>query len=167
MNTPQRVVITKDETTGQLVIPPDSVYVGRGVYRKGQDPILDKHVLRNPHGGLHPCRVKACKKAVHGAEGANREYRRYVASRPHLIREAVNIADSGQNFACRCPMHVPCHIDVLLDVVAIWRWMHRDGQQPSRTSVMRAIDPDLHAELTTKKRAKRDRQRKEALQAAS
>lgn len=155
MNTPERVVITKDEDSGELIIPDGSVYVGRGIFKKDAPPILSRHPLSNPHGGLHPCRMKECKKAVHGPEGSSVAYRRHLAARMHLVQMAVSLADQGLDFACRCPLHVPCHIDVLLDAVAIHRWMHRDGRQPSKTSVLRAIDPELYDENVKFKRAKR------------
>lgn len=159
MNTPERVVVAKDPDTGLYVVPEGSVYVGRGVFvKKGQPPVLSRHMLHNPHRGQNPCLVKECKRVVHTAEDANRAYRRHLVGKIGHVRNAVHLADKGLNFACRCPLHVPCHIDILLDVVAIYRWLHRDGKEPTRTTLWRAIDPELHAENVQLKRTKKREQ---------
>jgi hypothetical protein len=75
--------------------------------------------LHNPHAvgdeGPKPirCRVPACDGAVHTRGEAVALYAERLAAHPEIVALAAEEAP-GALFACRCPLTLRCHVDVLL-----------------------------------------------------
>ncbi len=103
---------TRVQVTGDRfhpVMPEGAVYVGRPA------PFLKGHALANPHRVGKPCQVPACAGAVHDQGTAVRLYREHLLSRPDLLSLLPPL--DGQMIACRCAPELPCHVDVLLELI--------------------------------------------------
>jgi len=85
-------------------MPPNTVYVGRPT--KWGNPFVPadlSDVMSNEDARLN-C-VLSFREAVRRAD------RVYIEFDPVDIQEL-----RGKNLACWCPLHLPCHADVLLDL---------------------------------------------------
>jgi predicted kinase len=87
-------------------IPARAVYVGRGV------PGMPGSRFANPHW-VGDCRTCGC---VHDPVDAVDAYVRHLVDHPYLVA-AARVELAGADLACWCPLDLPCHADVLLDLV--------------------------------------------------
>jgi hypothetical protein len=88
-------------------VPAGAVYAGRAA------PGLRASQYANRHR-IGQCR--ACP-AVHGRAGALLGYAHDLAARADVVA-AARAELAGVDVACWCPLDEPCHVDVLLRVVA-------------------------------------------------
>lgn len=68
--------------------------------------------FHNPHAVNGRCKT-VCRGAWHDLDAALALYEQHLDARPHLVRRAA-AEPTETRFACRCPLHEPCHVDLLL-----------------------------------------------------
>jgi hypothetical protein len=102
---PRRVRVAGDLFHGR--VPDGAVYVGRAA------PGLKASPWLNPHRVGVPC--KRCGGVIHDRAEAVACYREDLAANPELA-EAARRELAGWDLACWCPLDLPCHADVLLEV---------------------------------------------------
>ena len=102
MTTPHRIQMTRDKPWRHLA--PDAVIVARG---KAGEP------WGNPHPIDVPC--PGCGGVRHTRDEAVRLYRVHLDAHPDLVARARDEL-AGRDLTCWCPLDVPCHADVLLEV---------------------------------------------------
>jgi hypothetical protein len=95
--TPRRVKVTGDLFHGR--VPDGAVYVGRSA------PGLLRSQFANPF-----------QVGEYGRDEAIRLYREYLLATPGLLG-AARAGLAGHDLACWCKLGVPCHADVLLELV--------------------------------------------------
>lgn len=166
MNLPRRIFIERDED-GVYTVPETAKYIGRPVFNRQGEQVLWGSPFRNIHHCANPCRkFRSCGGGQHTPETAQAAYRRDLANNQKLIRMAAHWADKGYDFACRCPEDYPCHGDVIIDAVAIYRWLSRDGKEPTAMELRAALDPEGHAEAVAKQKIKNAKKRGRGKKAA-
>lgn len=89
-------------------MPPNTVYVGRPTI--WGNPFVPKHVINLmnpvPPDGLIP--VDNCDDALIA-------FRRRLEQYPMLVAD-IKQRLRGKNLACWCPLNLPCHADILLEI---------------------------------------------------
>jgi hypothetical protein len=66
----------------------------------------------NPHA-VGPCKKTCGRGVVHTLDEALRLYGQHLDAHPQIVAQAA-AEPAGARFACRCPLHARCHVDVLL-----------------------------------------------------
>lgn len=88
-------------------LPAGAIYAGR------RSPKLPGSPYANPHRVDKPCKQTACAGAVHDRTEALRQYGEHLDAHPEIVHQAADEGPTAR-FACRCPLNLPCHVDVLL-----------------------------------------------------